>query len=120
MPDVDHPGQRPAREVHFPHVGMVQGRLGPFGAEAQHELVLDDSAGHVPVHHEREAAEHLPLGQALFVRQQHPHPVGELLVVGHRYRSSVSGRPKRPKSAGSAKPTMPATASPASANTMIP
>jgi hypothetical protein len=64
-------------------VRPFQGVLGAVGAEPEHEAVLDDPAEHVAVEHERQAAEHLPLGYRIGGREYRPDPVGQVFVVGH-------------------------------------
>jgi hypothetical protein len=52
--DIDKPCQRPAGEVHRSGVRALQG----LGADTDHELVADDTAGHAAVEQQREPAEH--------------------------------------------------------------
>src|SRR6266704_6841689 len=74
---------RPPGEVHRPHMRQVQGTVSPFGPEPDHEGVPHHPAEHVPAEHERQAAEHLPLGHRLSGWKDRPDPVSQVLVVSH-------------------------------------
>jgi len=50
---------------------------------ANDQIVADDPDRHVAADHERDPAEHLPLGDAVAATQHTTDPLGELLVVCH-------------------------------------
>jgi hypothetical protein len=52
-------------------------------AEAEHEVVANDAAGHVAGHEECEAAEQLPFAGVRGCGERGADAVGEVLVVGH-------------------------------------
>jgi hypothetical protein len=81
--DVDHRSHRLAGEVHRPCVGLVEGGVGAFLAETEHEFCADDAGRHVPVDEEAEAAEHLALRHVRRRAEHGADAVGEILVVGH-------------------------------------
>jgi hypothetical protein len=81
--DEDHALHRPPGEVHRPHMRLVQGAVCPIGPEPDHQGVPHHPAEHVTAEHERQAAEHLPLGHRLTVRKDRPDPAGQVLVVSH-------------------------------------
>ncbi len=75
-----------AGEVHRPDVPLVEGCVGAFLAEAQHQLVADDAAGHVTADEERDTTEHLLLTDIRNVLKEDRHPLCEALIEGHLLR----------------------------------
>ena len=65
------------------HVWPLERTLREIGSKPEHELVGDDATAHVPIEHEREAAEHLALAQRGLGGEELAHAFRQLLVVGH-------------------------------------
>src|SRR5262249_28347154 len=114
----DEAAHRPAREVHRTRVRVSERIRFTVGIEADDQLVAVDAAAHVAGDHERQSAEHLPLGYVGAVGEHCAYARGEVLVVGHVYSRSVRGRPKEAKTLVSGKPVIAATRSPLRVRTM--
>src|SRR3990172_6242382 len=75
---------RAAREVHRARVGPSQGLVVTLGPDADHELVLDDSAEHLAAAEEGEATKHLLLRNVSPALKGASDALNEILVVRHR------------------------------------
>src|ERR1044071_1662962 len=89
--DVYHPRERPPRERHGPNVRLRERALVCRRTDPNDKRLGGDSAAHGTVHHEGQAAEHLPLDDISPPREHGPNPGRRALVVAHRFDCICSG-----------------------------
>src|SRR5262249_13996125 len=89
-------------------------------AQSKHELLTDDPAGHVPSDHEGDPSKHAPSLDAGEAGECSKDSLGKILVEGHRYRRTATGRSKNRKSSAVRKPLIAMIASPGIVRTMMP
>jgi hypothetical protein len=83
--DEDHKFHGQPGDVHRRHVRPVQGTADGSGPDTHQGDVLYDAAEHVAAEHQCQAAEDLPFDYRAAGREHRPDPLGQVLVMGHRY-----------------------------------
>src|SRR6266705_2298292 len=80
--NVDEAGERLARKIHLPGVGLRERFLVACRPDANHQVVIENAAAHPPPQQEREASEHLFLGDSLAPRYHSSDSIGQFFIVG--------------------------------------
>src|SRR6266849_10681555 len=85
-------GERLARKIHLPGVGLRERFLVACRPNANHQLVIENAATHTPAQQEHEASEHLSLGDSLAPRYHPSDSIGQFFVVGHKQSDPTAAR----------------------------
>jgi hypothetical protein len=101
-------------------VWSPEGRFLLGGVEADDQLIAIDAAAHVSAEHERQAAEHRPLGDVARSDSSARTRAASFWSYGIVYSRSVLGGPNAANTPVSGKPVSAATRSPRSVSTISP
>src|SRR5262245_10324107 len=82
--DVDHTAQRLAGEIHLPRVLFLERSLISCRPDTYHQLIADNTAAHMPLHHKGQSSEHPALNDIRAIRQLPADTFGQFLVVCHQ------------------------------------
>src|SRR5713101_640244 len=75
-----------------PYTSTLYRQFVQLRVDPTHQSVMANADTHLPVHHEGDAAEHLPFRYSRNVRQCRSHSVGQVLARGHGTPSDVGRR----------------------------
>jgi hypothetical protein len=87
---VKEPSHWTTGEIHGPRVGLRERFFVFFRPSANNQVIANDSTAHVPVHHERESAEHALLVYAVDPAQECSDSYRYRFVKGHSTLVSIA------------------------------